>query len=328
MKVLLTGGLGFIGSHVAVELLNNNYDIIIVDNLSNSHLEVIDKITEITNKDFIFYNTDLCNTIEMREIFIAHPDITYVLHFAGLKSVSESISKPEEYYHNNVGGFISLINVMKEFACKNIIFSSSATVYGTQSYPVDETAETGKGITNPYGKSKFIIEEILKDLNMNSVSLRYFNPIGAHPSGCLKENPKGLANNLMPYIIRSLSDKDGSETLTVFGNDYNTPDGTCVRDYIHVSDLAKGHLLALQKIDSLKGFNAFNLGTGEGATVLELIYTFEAVNGVKIKYVIGNRREGDLPCVYANIDKARKLLEFSPQYSISDMCRDSFKNLL
>ena len=321
MKVLLTGGLGFIGSHVAVELLNNDYEIIIVDNLSNSQLDVIDKITEITGKDFIFYNTDIKDALGLSEIFMAHRDIGYVMHFAGLKSVSESISNPEEYYSNNVGGFISLIRVMKAFGCKHLIFSSSATVYGSQSYPVDETAETGKGITNPYGKSKFIIEEMMKDLNINSVSLRYFNPIGAHPSGLLNENPNGIPNNLMPHIVKSV--KEPSITLTVFGNDYDTPDGTCIRDYIHVMDLANGHLLALQKIDSLKGFNVFNLGTGKGTSVLELIKTFELNNDVKIKYVIGDRRPGDLPIVYANIDKAKEVLGFEPNLSLAHMCVDS-----
>jgi UDP-glucose 4-epimerase len=321
MKVLLTGGLGFIGSHVAVELLNNDYEIIIVDNLSNSQLDVIDKITEITGKDFIFYNTDIKDALGLSEIFMAHRDIGYVMHFAGLKSVSESISNPEEYYSNNVGGFISLTRVMKAFGCKHLIFSSSATVYGTQPYPVDETAETGKGITNPYGKSKFIIEEMMKDLNINSVSLRYFNPIGGHPSGLLNENPKGIPNNLMPYIVKSV--KDESITLTVFGNDYDTTDGTCIRDYIHVMDLAKGHLLALQKIDSLKGFNVFNLGTGKGTSVLELIDAFELNNDVKIKYVIGDRRPGDLPVVYAKIDNAKEVLGFEPSLSLVHMCVDS-----
>lgn len=326
MKVLLTGGLGFIGSHVAVELLNNDYDIIILDNLSNSYLETIDRITEITRKDFIFYNTDICDTISLTEIFIAHPDIGCVLHFAGLKSVSESVSNPEDYYHNNVGGIISLVRVMKAFHCDNLIFSSSATVYGTQDYPVAETSETGRGITNPYGRSKYIIEEILKDLNINCISLRYFNPVGAHPSGLLNENPKGIPNNLMPYIVRSVL--NDNITLTVFGSDYETVDGTCIRDYIHVMDLAKGHLLALQKISSLKGFNAINLGTGKGTSVLELIKTFEYVNNIKVKYVIGDRRTGDLPIVYASVDKATEVLGFEPYYMIADMCRDSIgKNL-
>jgi UDP-glucose 4-epimerase len=326
MKVLLTGGLGFIGSHVAVELLNSEYDIIILDNLSNSYLETIDRITEITKKDFIFYNTDICDTIGISEIFLAHPDINYVLHFAGLKSVNESMSNPLDYYHNNVGGIISLTRVMKAFGCKNLIFSSSATVYGTQDFPVAETSETGKGITNPYGRSKYIIEEILKDLNINCISLRYFNPVGAHPSGLLNENPKGLPNNLMPYIVRSVL--DDNITLTVFGSDYDTVDGTCIRDYIHVMDLAKGHLLALQRIGSLKGFNPFNLGTGKGTSVLQLIKIFEYVNNIKVKYVIGDRRPGDLPVVYASIDKATEILGFKPCYTIDDMCRDSLgKNL-
>ena len=320
--ILVTGGLGFIGSHTVVELIENNYDVVIVDNLSNSKIEVLDKLKEITKKDIKFYKNDLCDKESLRKIFKENK-IECVIHFAGYKAVGESVEKPLMYYRNNLDSTLTLLEVMGEFNCFNIIFSSSATVYGNpKSLPIKE--DFPLHTTNPYGSTKLMIEMILNDLYIsnkkwNITILRYFNPIGAHKSGLIGENPNGIPNNLMPYIVK-VANKE-LECLSIFGNDYNTVDGTGVRDYIHVVDLAHGHVLALQ---NMHGINIYNLGTGHGTSVLELVNTFEKVNHVMINKKITDRRPGDIDSCYASCDKAHKELGFSAQYSIDDMCKDSY----
>ncbi len=327
MKILVTGGLGFIGSHTVVELLENNYEVIIVDNLYNSKIDVLDKIKKITGKETKFYQDDVCNKMALEKIFKENK-IDSVIHFAGYKAVGESCSKPLMYYHNNLMSTINLLEVMKENNVKNFIFSSSATIYGnpgTSKY----VEEMGRGkTTNPYGTTKSMIEQILEDLynsdNEWSISiLRYFNPIGAHSSGLIGESPNGIPNNLMPYILKVASKQ--LEVLNVFGNDYPTPDGTGVRDYIHVVDLAKGHVSALNKIvKSGAGVYVYNLGSGKGVSVLELVNTFERVNGVKVNYRIADRRPGDLAEYYADPSKALKELGWKTEKTVEDMCRDSW----
>lgn len=322
MYCLITGGLGYIGSHTIVKLIENNYTVVILDNLANSNIDVIDKIESITNVKPIFIKGDIQDRIILNKIF-ANYHINFVIHFAGLKSVNESVSQPLKYYNNNVYGTINLLTTMNKHNCKKLIFSSSATVYGDQQYPVNELAETGKGITNPYGQTKYQIENILKDLytsdtNWSIIILRYFNPIGAHESGLLNENPQNVPNNLFPYIIRVAERK--YDKLKIFGNDYDTIDGTCVRDYIHVSDLADGHIAALNKIND-NGLYIYNLGTGVGVGVLELIKAFEKVNGVTVPYEIVSRRIGDLPCVYADVSKAKQELGWQTKLSIDDCVR-------
>ncbi len=306
--ILVTGGLGFIGSHTVVELLLNNYNIIIIDNLINSSIDVIKKIKDITNKNFLFFNIDIRDTLRLENLFVGYK-INLVIHFASLKSVNESIKNPLQYYDCNVNGTINLLNIMKIHKCYKIIFSSSATVYGNNIYPVNENSPTGNGITNPYGKTKFIIEQILQDLynsnnNWSITILRYFNPVGAHPSGLLGENPNDTPNNLFPYLLKVSIGK--IPLLNIYGNDYDTPDGTCIRDFIHVVDLAKGHVKALEYIFNSEDtkINIYNLGTGKGTSVKELVETFEKVNNVKLSYNYTNKRDGDLPCVYADIEKA------------------------
>lgn len=327
MSIFVTGGTGYIGSHTCVELIKAGYDVIILDNFCNSNACVANKIKEITGKSVKIYAGDIRDYKLLEKIF-AENQIEFVVHFAGLKSVNESCEKPLLYFDNNVNGTINLCNAMQKFAVKNLIFSSSATVYGnSSSAPYKETMPTGQ-VCNPYGRTKYFIEEILKDIwasdkSWNIAILRYFNPIGAHESALLGENPSGIPNNLMPYISQVAANK--LPCLTVFGNDYNTPDGTCIRDYIHVIDLASGHLKALEKMQNATGkFDIFNLGTGKGYSVLELINTFEKVSGKKINYKIGPRRAGDLPIVYADTQKAEKELGFKAKFDIEKMCLDSW----
>lgn len=327
MKVLVTGATGYIGSHTVVELLDNNYEVVGLDNFSNSKREVVDKIKEITHKDFKFYECDMLNKEALENIFKEN-EIDAVIDFAAFKAVGESVSKPVEYYINNVSSILTLLSVMKEFNVKKIVFSSSATVYGKpKSVPIMEDAEVG-GTTNPYGTSKLMVERILKDLyvsdeTMDICILRYFNPIGAHSSGLIGEEPNGIPANLMPYIVKVASGK--LECLNVFGNDYNTKDGTGVRDYIHVVDLAIGHVKALEKLNKEKqGLFIYNLGTGKGYSVLEIINTFEKVNNVKVNYKIAPRRPGDIDECYSDPSKALKELGFKCEKTLEDMVRDSW----
>lgn len=316
-NILVTGGLGFIGSHTCIELLKGHNNIIIVDNLFNSKISIKDTIEKISNKSIIFYKVDLLNIIDLEKVFQKHK-FDLIIHFAGMKAVNESIKKPLLYYKNNVQGTLNLLDLSSKYNIKNIIFSSSATVYGTNVYPVDENAIVGQGITNPYGQTKYIIENILHDLvksnnSLSIICLRYFNPVGAHPSGSIGENPNDIPNNLFPHILK--------QKLTIFGNNYNTRDGTCIRDFIHVVDLAKGHVLSMSKMNK-PGFYVYNLGTGKGTSVLEFINTFEKVNNTKIDYTFGNRRDGDLEIVYANVNKAYKELNWKTELTIEDVCKD------
>ena len=329
MNILVTGGTGFIGSHTCVELLNNNYNVIIIDNLSNSSIEVLEKIEKITSKKPKFYKIDLCDKEKVKEIFNENK-IDAVIHFAGYKAVGESVSNPLKYYRNNLDSTLTLLEVMKEVNCHNLIFSSSATVYGTpKELPIKE--DLPLSTTNPYGTTKLMIERILKDISisdkeMSIIILRYFNPIGSHKSGLLGENPNGIPNNLMPYIVRVATKE--LPFLNVFGNDYDTHDGTGVRDYIHVVDLAKGHIKALEKSINFKGIEYYNLGTGTGYSVLDLVKTFEKVNNVKIPYKIVNRRPGDIAACFADPTKAYKELGFKAEYGIEDMCKDSYNFII
>ena len=327
MKVLVTGGAGYIGSHTVVELLNENKEVIVVDNFSNSKPEMLDKIKKITNKDFKFYELDYSNKEKMDKVF-AENKIDSVIHFAGYKAVGESVEKPIEYYTNNVSGTLNLLDVMRKHNVKTIIFSSSATVYGDpEVVPLTEMCKIG-GTTNPYGSSKLFIEQILKDVYKSDNTwdvciLRYFNPIGSHESGIIGEEPQGRPNNLMPYIVRVASGE--LEELSIFGNDYNTPDGTGVRDYIHVVDLAKGHIKALEKLEKEKsGIYIYNLGTGKGYSVLDMVHAFEKTTGQKIKYKITERRAGDIATCYADATKAKEELNWVAEKTLEDMCRDSW----
>lgn len=324
--ILVTGATGFIASHTIVELQNNGYDIVGVDNLCNSSLDTLDNIEKITGKKFDFYNVDIRDKDNLKKVLSKYK-IDCCIHFAGLKAVGESVVKPVEYYDNNISGTLSLLEVLNDIGCKNIIFSSSATIYGTPAF-VPITEECPKGIcTNPYGWTKHMIEQILIDTqnankDMNVVILRYFNPIGAHPSGLIGEKPNGIPNNLMPYITQVACGK--REKLFVYGNDYDTPDGTGVRDYIHVVDLACGHVCALGVIEKNCGVDIFNLGTGHGYSVLDVINAFEKVNNIKIPYEIVARRPGDIAMCYADPAKAKRVLGWVAQYSLEDMCRDSW----
>ena len=325
MKILVTGGAGYIGSHTCVELLNAGYDIVVIDNFSNSKKEVIDKIKTITNKDFNFYEGD-CQDKEILTKIFKENDISSVIHFAGFKAVGESVSKPIMYYRNNIDSTLSLLEVMSEFDVKKIVFSSSATVYGNpKSLPIKE--DFPLSTTNPYGSTKLMIEDILRDLyisdnNWSIAILRYFNPIGAHRSGLIGEDPNGIPNNLMPYTVKVATKE--LPCLSVFGNDYNTHDGTGVRDYIHVVDLAKGHIKAVEKVLKDTGCDAYNLGTGNGYSVLDLVNTFKKVNNIDVKYKIVERRPGDIDACYADPEYARKKLNWEAQLGIEDMCRDSY----
>ena len=310
MKILVTGGCGFIGSHTCCELLDNNYEVVIIDNLSNSKEDVIDKIKKITNKNLKFYKGDLCDKALVDKIF-KEENIDAVIHFAGLKAVGESVKKPLLYYRNNIDSTLTLLEVMSKYNCKKLVFSSSATVYGNpKTLPIKETFDLKT--TNPYGSTKLYIEGILKDLynsdNEWSIAvLRYFNPIGAHKSYLIGENPNDIPNNLMPYIVKVATKK--LEQLSIFGNDYNTIDGTGVRDYIHVVDLAIGHIKAIELINKEKGIDFYNLGTGHGYSVLEIVKTFEKVNNIKVNYKITDRRPGDIDACYADCSYALKKLK-------------------
>lgn len=323
MNILVTGGMGYIGSHTCVSLLESGYNVIVVDNLSNSRIETLEKIKKITKKDIVFYNLDVTNQDKLNTIFLKH-EIDGVIHFAGLKSISESIKIPIKYYFNNIVSTIVLLKVCQKFNVNRFVFSSSATVYGNNDVPFVETMELLPP-TNPYGETKVICEKILFDVAksnpMFSVSiLRYFNPIGAHESGLIGEMPKGIPNNLMPYISQVAKGK--LDKLKIFGNDYPTSDGTGVRDYIHVMDLAEGHVAAL--INIKKGANIYNLGTGKGTSVLELVRAFELANGIKIPYEITKRRPGDIAICYADVTKAEFELGWKAKRDIFSMCRDAW----
>ena len=324
MAILVTGGAGFIGSHTLVELLYEGYDVVVLDNFCNSKPIVFDRIKKITGKTVKYYEADLLDYDAVDKIF-SENEIDSVIHFAGLKAVGESVSEPIRYYHNNLTGTFNLCRVMQKHGAKRIVFSSSATVYGKpESVPIRE--DFPLSTTNPYGETKLMIERILKDLfvsdNEWSISiLRYFNPIGAHKSGLIGEDPKGIPNNLLPYITQVASGK--REYLSVFGNDYNTHDGTGVRDYIHVVDLAKAHLKALERTKSVKGVEYFNIGTGVGYSVLDIVNAYEKATGINIKYVIAPRRPGDIDECYADPKKAYEILGWRAEYNIEDMCRDS-----
>lgn len=326
-KVLVTGGAGYIGSHTCVELLNSGREIVVIDNFSNSNCKSLEAIRKITRKDFKFYEIDYLDKEALEKVFEEN-EIDSVLNFAGYKAVGESVEKPIEYYKNNVSGALNLLETMKKYNVKKFIFSSSATVYGEPvTNPITEDFEAGN-TTNPYGKSKFMIEQILQDIYKSDNTwdiaiLRYFNPIGAHESGLIGEVPNGVPNNLMPYISRVA---DGSlKELSVFGNDYDTHDGTGVRDYIHVVDLANGHILALNKLDKdQKGMYIYNLGTGIGYSVLDIVKAFEKVNKIKIAYKIVPRRQGDIAICYSDPTKAKNDLGFVATKTLEDMCRDTW----
>ena len=326
MKVLVTGGCGYIGSHTVCELLKNNYEIVIIDNFSNSKKDVMTKIETLTGKSAKLYVGDVCDKSLLEEIF-SKEKIEAVIHFAGYKAVGESVQKPLMYYENNLISTLYLLEIMNKYNCKKFIFSSSATVYGTpKELPIKESFPLST--TNPYGTTKLMIEMMLKDIykanpDMSITILRYFNPIGNEETGLLGESPNGIPNNLMPYIVRVATGK--LECLSVFGDDYDTKDGTGVRDYIHVVDLAKGHVLALEKA---KDLSIYNLGTGEGYSVLDLVKTFERVNNVKANYKIVGRRAGDIAACYADNTKAREELGFAPSKTLEDMCRDSYTYIL
>ncbi len=330
MEILVTGATGFIGSHTCVELINSGYDIVGIDNFINSKPEALDNIEKITGKRIAFYEGDVCDEKLLRKIMTEHK-ITAAIHFAGLKAVGESVEKPLMYYQNNLLSTIILAKVMNEFGCKKIIFSSSATVYGNPHIvPITENFPVGE-ITNPYGATKLMCEDILKDLqhaepDWGVCLLRYFNPIGAHESGLIGEEPNGIPNNLMPYIVKVASKQ--LPQLNVFGNDYPTYDGTGVRDYLHVVDLAKGHVCALKKLLGETGVLIYNLGTGKGSSVLDLVETFKKVNNIEVPYVIAPRRAGDIPECYANADKAFKELGWRAEKNVEDMCRDSWNYYL
>ena len=328
MKILVTGGAGYIGSHTCVELLNEGFEVVVIDNFSNSKSSSLDAIKKITGKDFKFYEIDYLDKDALNKVFEENK-IDAVINFAGFKAVGESVQKPIEYYTNNISGALNLLDVMRKHNVKKFVFSSSATVYGNpEKIPLTEDCKIG-GTTNPYGTSKLFIEQILKDIyvsdnSWNIIILRYFNPVGAHESGLIGEDPKGIPNNLMPYIAK-VATKELKE-LSVFGNDYNTPDGTGVRDYIHVVDLAKGHVLALNKLEKEgKGLFIYNLGTGTGYSVLDLVHAYEKANNVKVPYKIAPRRDGDIATCYSDPTKAKNELGFVATKTIEDMCHDSYK---
>ena len=328
MKILVTGGAGYIGSHTCVELLNEGFEVVVIDNFSNSKSSSLDAIKKITGKDFKFYEIDYLDKDALNKVFEENK-IDAVINFAGFKAVGESVQKPIEYYTNNISGALNLLDVMRKHNVKKFVFSSSATVYGNpEKIPLTEDCKIG-GTTNPYGTSKLFIEQILKDIyasdnSWDIIILRYFNPVGAHESGLIGEDPKGIPNNLMPYIAK-VATKELKE-LSVFGNDYNTPDGTGVRDYIHVVDLAKGHVLALNKLEKEgKGLFIYNLGTGTGYSVLDLVHAYEKANNVKVPYKIAPRRDGDTATCYSDPTKAKNELGFVATKTIEDMCHDSYK---
>ena len=326
MNVLVTGGAGYIGSHTCLELLESGYGVVVIDNLCNSNPKSLDRVEGLTGKKLRFYEGDVRDEALLRKIF-AENEIGCVIHFAGLKAVGESVAKPWEYYDNNLNSTLVLTKVMKEVGMKNIIFSSSATVYTADNeMPLKETSRTG-GCTNPYGWTKYMTEQILSgvshaDPEWSVVLLRYFNPIGAHKSGQIGEDPRGIPNNLMPFITQVAIGR--REKLSVFGNDYDTPDGTGVRDYIHVVDLAKGHVAAVKYADAHHGCEVFNLGTGVGYSVLDMVNTFQEVNGVKVPYEVVPRRPGDIATCYADPAKSERVLGWKATHTLADMCRDSW----
>lgn len=325
MHILVTGGAGYIGSHTVVQLLHAGYEVIIVDNFSNSKPESIKRIQELAGKPVTFYEVDLLDTEALEKVFKAHT-LEAVIHFAGLKAVGESVSIPIKYYHNNITGTLVLCELMKKYQVKKMVFSSSATVYGMHNVsPLTE--DLPLSTTNPYGSTKMMIEQILQDIHVSDPSfsialLRYFNPIGAHASGRIGEDPNGIPNNLMPYITQVAIGK--REKLSIYGNDYNTHDGTGVRDYIHVEDLANGHLKALEKVITSPGIDAYNLGTGKGVSVFDVVHNFEKATGVTIPYTITSRRPGDIAICYADPSKALSALGWKAKKNLEDMCRDSW----
>lgn len=324
MNILLTGGAGYIGSHTAIELVNAGHEVVIVDSLINSSEESVRRVREITGSDITFVKADIRDRDALDTLFDQHK-IDGVIHFAGLKAVGESVKQPLKYYENNIDGTLTLLESMVEHGVNKLIFSSSATVYGDAPIPYVETSQTGIGISSPYGETKFMIERILRDTavsqpDLQVMTLRYFNPIGAHPSGKIGEDPQGIPNNLMPFLTQTAVGQ--REKLSVFGGDYDTPDGTCIRDYIHVVDLARGHVAALEHLRP--GFEVVNLGSGRGVSVLELIHAFVEATGVDVPYEIAPRRAGDLPEFYADPTKARDLLDWQTELSIADACRDTW----
>ncbi len=327
MSILVTGGAGYIGSHTVIELIEAGYGVVVVDNLCNSSSESLKRVEEITGKSVTFYEADVNDRDALKKIF-EDEDIESCIHFAGLKAVGESVEKPWEYYYNNISGTLVLLDIMREFNVKNFVFSSSATVYGAPAkMPITESCPKGE-VTNPYGQTKSMVEQILIDIQKadtewNVILLRYFNPIGAHKSGKIGENPNGIPNNLMPYMTQVAVGK--LEKLGVFGNDYPTHDGTGVRDYIHVVDLAEGHVRAIEKISENPGLKIYNLGTGKGYSVLDLVKNFEKASGVKIPYEIKPRRAGDIAECYADPSKAEKELGWTAKNDILDMCEDSWR---
>ena len=327
MSILVTGGAGYIGSHTVVELLTAGYEVVVVDNLCNSSRESIARVEDITGKNVTFYEADILDEDALEQIF-AKEDIESCIHFAGLKAVGESVEKPWMYYNNNITGTLTLIKVMERLNVRNIVFSSSATVYGApKEIPITENCPKGE-ITNPYGQTKSMLEQILTDIQKadnrwNVILLRYFNPIGAHKSGRIGENPNGIPNNLMPYITQVAVGR--LECLGVFGNDYNTHDGTGVRDYIHVVDLAKGHVKAIEKLKDNDGLNIYNLGTGIGYSVLDIVHNFEKASGQHIPYVIKPRRAGDIDACYSDPSKAERELGWKAENGILEMCEDSWR---
>ena len=326
MAILVTGGAGFIGSHTCVELLDAGYDVVVYDNLYNASEKSLERVKELTGKEVTFVKGDILDPVMLEKVFTENK-IESVIHFDGLKAVGESVAKPWEYYNNNIAGTLTLVDAMRKHGCKNIIFSSSATVYGDPAeIPITENCPKGQ-CTNPYGWTKSMLEQILSDIQKadnewNVILLRYFNPIGAHPSGRMGENPNGIPNNLMPYITQVAVGK--LKELGVFGNDYDTPDGTGVRDYIHVVDLAKGHVAALSKIQENPGLKIYNLGTGHGYSVLDIVTNFEKANGIKIPYSIKPRRAGDIATCYCDPALAKTEMGWEAQYGIEEMCRDSW----
>lgn len=327
MSILVTGGAGYIGSHTVVELLNAGMEVVVIDNLVNSSEESLKRVEKITGKHVKFYKGDIADRQLLDTIF-DNEDIESCIHFAGLKAVGESVAKPLEYYDNNIGGSLVLFKAMREHGVKNIIFSSSATVYGDPAFvPITEECPKGE-ITNPYGRTKGMLEQILTDIQAadnewNVILLRYFNPIGAHESGMIGENPNGIPNNLMPYITQVAVGK--LPRLGVFGSDYDTPDGTCIRDYIHVVDLADGHVKSVAKLRENPGLKIYNLGTGKGSSVLDVIHTFEEATGVKIPYDMKPRRAGDVPVNYCDASKAKAELGWVAKKNLYDMCADSWR---
>ena len=327
MAILVSGGAGYIGSHTCIELLNAGYDVVVADNFYNASPVVLDRVKQITGKDFRFYNADMTKHEDVEKIFAECPDITAVIQFAAYKAVGESVSKPIEYYYNNLNCTLVILDVMRRHGCKNFVFSSSATVYGDPaSVPITEEFPVG-ATTNPYGTTKAFTERILTDVckadpSLNVALLRYFNPIGAHKSGLIGEDPNGIPNNLMPYIAKVAVGK--LEKVHVFGNDYPTPDGTGVRDYIHVCDLASGHVAALNWMNGKTGVEIFNLGTGTGTSVLEVVAAFSKACGKELPYVIRERRAGDIAANWCDASKAERMMGWKAQYDIADMCRDSW----